>query len=104
MAAPTAHRALAGHDSTGVHVSQPSDPQGAPLDAPPHRLAYPPAEVAQLLGLGRSKTLALIADGTIPSVKIDRARRILHADLVAYVESLRRAGDGSMAPGPGGQP
>jgi excisionase family DNA binding protein len=48
--------------------------------------------VAQLLGLGRSKTLALIADGTIPSVKIDRARRILHADLVAYVESLRRAG------------
>lgn len=55
----------------------------------PQRLAYPPAEVAQLLGLGRSKTLALIADGTIPSVKIDRARRILHADLVAYIESLR---------------
>lgn len=54
-----------------------------------HRLAYPPAEVAQLLGLGRSKTLALIAAGTIPSVKIDRARRVLHSDLVAYVDSLR---------------
>lgn len=104
MAAPNAHRALAGHDSTGVHVSQPPDPQGAPLDAPPHRLAYPPAEVAQLLGLGRSKTLALIADGTIPSVKIDRARRILHADLVAYVESLRRAGAATTGQTSGGRP
>ena len=65
------------------------DPHGVPLDVPPNRLAYPPAEVAQLLGLGRSKTLALIADGTIPSVKIDRARRILHTDLVAYIDSLR---------------
>lgn len=70
-------------------MSQNPDPQDAPTDLLPHRLAYPPAEVAHLLGLGRSKTLALIADGTIPSVKIDRARRILHADLVAYIESLR---------------
>ncbi len=61
---------------------------GIPSDAP-YRLTYRPAEVAQLLGLGRSKTLALIADGTIPSVKIDRARLVLHTDLVAYVESLR---------------
>ncbi len=70
-------------------------PPVASLDAPQQRLAYPPAEVAQLLGLGRSKTLALIADGSIPSVKIDRSRRVLHADLVVYVESLRAgAADG----------
>ena len=81
-------------------MPDPTDPLALRADPAPPRLAYPPAEVAQLLGLGRSKTLALIADGTIPSIKIDRARRILHSDLVGYVESLRDASD-KPRPSPG---
>lgn len=79
----------------------PERPTPGTPSAAPYRLAYPPSEVAQLLGLGRSKTLALVADGTIPSVKIDRARRILHSDLVAYVESLRVECPEGIAPSSG---
>lgn len=57
------------------------------------RLAYAPAEVATVLGLSRSKVMALLGDGTIPSVKIDRSRRVLHTDLVAWLEGLRADGD-----------
>lgn len=61
----------------------------------PPRLAYPPAEVAELLGLGRSKVMVMIADGEIPSVKIGRARRVLHSDLVEYLERLQGGRDAS---------
>lgn len=69
--------------SLGLAYTSPTD-----LAAPPHRMAYTAAEVGYQLNLGRSKTLALIADGTIRSVKIGRARRVRHSDLVAYIESL----------------
>lgn len=59
------------------------------LPARPPRLAYAPAEVATAVGLSRSKVMALVADGIIPSVKIDRSRRVLHDDLVAWLEGLR---------------
>lgn len=62
------------------------------LTAPPTRLAYPPVEVAGLLGLSRSKVMALVADGTIPSLKIDRSRRIRHEDVVAYLDRLSTTG------------
>lgn len=39
--------------------------------------------------------MALIAGGLIPSVKIDRSRRVLHEDLVAWLESLRETDEGS---------
>lgn len=52
------------------------------------RLAYPPAEVAQLLGLSKAKVYELLARGAIPSVKIDNSRRILHDALVDYLHSL----------------
>lgn len=53
------------------------------------RLAYAPAEVAAIVGLSRSKVMQLLADGIIPSVKIDRSRRVLHDDVVAWLDSLR---------------
>lgn len=56
--------------------------------APPYRLAYAPAEVADMLGLSRSKVMALVADGTIPSLRIDRCRRIRHDEIVAYLDRL----------------
>ena len=50
------------------------------------RLAYPPAEAAELLSLSRARLYQLIADGTIPSLKIGKSRRITHAALVAFLD------------------
>ena len=36
-------------------------------------------EVARVINMGRAKTAAMIADGTIPSFKIGRSRRV-HPD------------------------
>lgn len=53
------------------------------------RLAYSPAEVAAIVGLSRSKVMALIGSGEIPSLKVGRARRVLHTDVVAWLDSLK---------------
>ena len=50
--------------------------------------AYSPAEVAVDIGLGMTKTRALIASGVIPSIRIGRLVRVRHNDLVAYLDSL----------------
>ncbi len=42
-----------------------------------------PEEAAKLLGLGRSKLYALLADGTLPSIKLGRAVRVPVAALAA---------------------
>lgn len=55
------------------------------------RLAYSPPEAAQLLSLSTARVYQLIADGTLPSVKIGRSRRILHAALVDYLSGLADA-------------
>lgn len=44
------------------------------------------------LGLSRSKLYELIADGQLPTVRIDRARRIAVRDLRVFVESRRTFG------------
>ncbi|WP_020580010.1 helix-turn-helix domain-containing protein [Actinopolymorpha alba] len=45
-------------------------------------------EAAQRLSLSRAKVYELIKAGVLPSVRIDRARRIRVDDLRAYVASL----------------
>lgn len=55
------------------------------------KLLYRVSEAAEVLGLGRSKTYALMQSGALHSVKIDGARRIRRADLMAYVDSLPKA-------------
>jgi excisionase family DNA binding protein len=40
------------------------------------KLLLRPSEVAELLGLGRSKTYELIAEGAIPSVRIGKCVRV----------------------------
>lgn len=56
----------------------------------PCRLAYSPAEGAEQLGISRAKFYELITEGTIPSVKIGRSRRIRAEALVDYLDSLER--------------
>ena len=45
------------------------------------RLAYREGELVDMLGLGESTVASLIADGTIPSVKI-RGSRLVSADVL----------------------
>ncbi|MRX42353.1 helix-turn-helix domain-containing protein [Agromyces kandeliae] len=54
-------------------------------DAP---LLYSPESAARLLGVGRSTVYELLADGSLASLKIGRARRIRREDLVALVDRL----------------
>ncbi len=39
--------------------------------------------------LSRSKVYELVRAGVLPSVRIDRVRRVRGADVIAFVESLR---------------
>jgi excisionase family DNA binding protein len=47
-------------------------------------------EVAQILGLGRSKTYELIASGALPTVRIGRAVRVPRAALEDWVRNQTR--------------
>ena len=53
------------------------------------RLAYSPAEAAQALGISRAKCCELIADGTLPSLKLDRRRLIRPAAIEALLDHLQ---------------
>lgn len=45
-------------------------------------------EVAASLGISRAKVYELLADGSLPSVKIGGCRRVRASDLIAYVNGL----------------
>lgn len=51
------------------------------------RLAYTPEEAAAAVHLSRARIYELIADGSLPSVKIGKSRRIRHDDLVALLDN-----------------
>ena len=46
-------------------------------------------QVCRIINLGRSKTYELIASNLIPSISIGRSRRVLRADLMAWIEKQR---------------
>ena len=55
------------------------------------RLLLRPAEVAEALGVGRSKAYQLIASGVIPSISLDKSRRVPAEALRKWVtEQLRK--------------
>lgn len=55
----------------------------------PQPLLHSPADAARLLGVGRSTVYELLAEGTLPSVKIGRARRITRTAIDDFVASLK---------------
>lgn len=71
----------------------------APLSTPMHGTAQPTdrkvtctvPEAANVLGVSVRKTWALIGDGTIPSLKIGRSRRVMQVDLEEYLRQQRQA-------------
>ncbi len=50
------------------------------------RLLLKPMECAEALGLGRSTTYQLIAEGTLPSVRVGSAVRVPLAALRTWIE------------------
>lgn len=50
-----------------------------------------PAEAASLLRISRASIFRLLADGSIPSLKVGAARRIRLVDLDAFVSALSQA-------------
>jgi prophage regulatory protein len=51
------------------------------------KLLLTPKEVAEQLGLGRTKTYALLASGEIPSVRIGGSLRVPLSDLRDWVRT-----------------
>ena len=58
------------------------------MAAAPERLLLRPAEAAELIGIGRSKTYELIRAGELPSVRLGNSLRVPLRDLQAWVERL----------------
>lgn len=54
-------------------------------------MLYPVAEVAALLGIGRTNVYYLMNDGKLGSVRIGSRRLIPRTALVAFVEGLAEA-------------
>jgi excisionase family DNA binding protein len=52
----------------------------------PEALLVNVREAAKMLGIGRSKLYELIAAGEIASIRIGAVRRVVVADLTAYIE------------------
>ena len=58
-------------------------------------------EVAELLGLGRSKVFAMLAVGELPVIRIGRSVRVPHAALEGWIaEQTQHAGSRSRGAGP----
>jgi excisionase family DNA binding protein len=60
-----------------------------PTAIEPAPLAYTMEEAARRAGIGRTTVYFAIRDGTLPSLKMGRSRRILHDDFIAWLRSHR---------------
>lgn len=49
------------------------------------KLLLRPDQAAEVLGIGRSKVYALLADGTLPSVRVGKSVRVPAAELQSWV-------------------
>lgn len=55
------------------------------------RLLYRVKEVAEMLGVGRSKAYELVRTGEIPAVRVGSSLRVRGEDVLAYVENLQES-------------
>lgn len=53
-----------------------------------NRLLYKVKEVAEMLGIGRSKAYELVRTGEIPSVRVGASLRVRGQDVQGYVDNL----------------
>jgi excisionase family DNA binding protein len=57
------------------------------------KLLLRPAEVGEMLGMSRAKVYNLIADGTIPSIRVGGNIRVSAQKLQEWVESQTQSGE-----------
>lgn len=55
----------------------------------PEPLAYRARDITALTGYSKPFVYKLIADGQIPAVRVGRSVRVMHDDLVAFLEAHR---------------
>jgi excisionase family DNA binding protein len=60
-----------------------------PVDAATYRRAYRPAEIARMLGTGRSTVGRWIEQGRLPAVRVGRALFVPADDLERFLERYR---------------
>lgn len=78
------------HPNAGSSVrATPARPRRSSVSdtIPAERLAYSPAEAAELLGISRARLYQLLDDGTLPSVKLGRRRLVRREALVELLDS-----------------
>ena len=64
----------------------------SPQEGTPQRLLLRIPEVAETLGIGRTKIYELIATGELPTIRIGRAVRISVTTLQKWVEEREQQG------------
>jgi excisionase family DNA binding protein len=69
-------------------AARPRKPPKAPAERPGSTLLLTAEEVAAELQIARRRVFEMIADGTLPSLKIGSSRRIRREALKEYVEGL----------------
>jgi len=62
------------------------------------KLLLRPPEVAEVLGIGRSKVYELLAQGALPLVRVGRSIRVSAVELRRWVEDETRKGQPGSAP------
>jgi excisionase family DNA binding protein len=64
----------------------------SPQEGAPQRLLLRIPEVAETLGIGRTKIYELIATGELPTIRVGRAIRISVSTLQKWVEAREQQG------------
>jgi excisionase family DNA binding protein len=64
----------------------------SPKEAAPQRLLLRIPEVAETLGIGRTKIYEMIATGELPTIRVGRAVRISVSTLQKWVEEREMQG------------
>jgi len=64
----------------------------SPQEGAPQRLLLRIPEVAETLGIGRTKIYELIATGELPTIRVGRAIRISVSTLQKWVEEREQQG------------
>ena len=62
-----------------------SQTTAGPAHLMPERLAFPVAEAAVLLGIGKTKTRELIASGQLGSIRAGRRLLVPRSEIEAYI-------------------
>jgi excisionase family DNA binding protein len=63
-----------------------------------NRIAYRPAEAAEIIGISRSSIYELFASGELPARKLGHRTVVLRDDLLAYLDSCPTWDVGRLSP------